>query len=122
MHIALPESSTNPQKSKLLPYYFVDSALVALMELAEKYKLNLYACEFKAAGGSNMSSPAAASQITTSAYDIGRRNIEALEIGMRNWGLSLKAKQLGGNISRNMSLELKTGKVLVYNTQNRWEL
>lgn len=122
MHIALPESSTNPQKSKLLPFYFVDSALVALIELCEKHKINPYECEFKVAGGANMSSPAAASQITNPHYDIGRRNIEAIEIGMRNWGLSIKSKSLGGRISRNMSLRLSDGKVVVYNTKEKWEL
>lgn len=122
MHIALPESSTNPQKSKLLPFYFVDSALVALIELCEKHKINPYECELKVAGGANMSSPAAASQITNPHYDIGRRNIEAIEIGVRNWGLAIKAKSLGGKISRNMSLDLSNGKVLVYNTTEKWEL
>lgn len=122
-HIALPDSSTDPKKAKILPYYFIDSALASITRITEKHKISLHFCEIKAAGGATLSSLLKGTTTrTTGHYDIGNRNIEVLKNTLIDYNLKLKGSHLGGNFSRNMSLNLSTGKVTVYNTQNQWEL
>ncbi len=97
------------------PGYFADSGIPAL--LGELKKMGVNGClVVKLAGGANVMDD-------RNVFNIGKRNI--LSIRKILWQLRLApfAEDIGGAFSRNVAMEVETGKVLISSpVKGQWEL
>lgn len=106
IHFALPDSATSRDRAETKPLMFADTGIPLLFdELAE------LGCEtadlvVKGAGGGSVHD-------VGGAFDIGSRNIVALEAVLAELGHELVDRDVGGNASRSVKFSVATGKVLV---------
>ncbi len=108
MHIALPDSSINPEKAEKLPGYFADTGIPFL--LAEMAKLgsssNGQGLIFKLVGGAQVMDP-------NLRFNIGKRNIITIKKILWKHNLAVVAEEVGGNISRTVDVDAGTGRVTI---------
>ncbi len=114
-HIALPNSTIDPEKAKNQPAYFADLAVPIILEAFQKQGIQPKEIEIKLVGGAQMLDP-------NGIFDIGRRNV--LEIKKLLWQnmLAPVAEDVGGSISRTVSLSIGEGIVLVSSQNKKYEL
>ena len=117
VHIALPESSINKNRAKEKPGMFVDTGIPILLEEMQKLgydgKSKLI---IKLAGGASIMDP-------NNTFNIGKRNVLAIRKMLERFHLGAIAEDVGGNISRSVSIEMNTGKVIVSSPgRGEWEL
>ena len=117
LHIALPESSINKKRAKEKPGMFADTGIPILLEemqrlgYDEKSELII-----KLAGGASIMDP-------NKTFNIGKRNVLAIRNALSRFGLDTIAEDVGGNISRSVSIDLNMGKVMVSSPgRGEWEL
>jgi len=115
IHIALPESAVNTDKAKTLPGYFVDTGLPILLKEFKKLGGDRKFTVIKMAGGSSIMDE-------NKTFDIGKRNGIAVKRFLWKQGLGVIKEDLGGSISRTVSIDVDTGAVLLSNAKNKWEL
>ena len=115
IHIALPDSAVNTEKAQSLPGYFVDTGLPFLLEKFKKLGGERKTTVIKLAGGSSIMDE-------NKTFDIGKRNAIAVKRFLWKQGLGVMKEDIGGNISRTVSIETDNGKVVLSNAKNRWEL
>lgn len=102
LHAMMPDSSIHDSQSAKSPYMFVDKGLPLLIETASQFGANPANLVLKVAGG--------ASVLEAGDYfKIGRRNFDALREILASRGFSVAASDVGGEVSRTMSLEVATG-------------
>lgn len=104
IHIALPESTINPDKAKQLPGYFADTGISALVKAMDRLGCRLQNRKpiVKLAGG-------AAVIATSDTFNIGRRNVEAVKKILSGYGLSVSSEDTGGSFSRTVNASVNTG-------------
>lgn len=113
IHIALPESKVNPEKSKELPGYFADTGLPLLLDtMYEKGAQRKY-MTIKMAGGARVSDPNAF-------FDIGKRNILATKKILWKYRLPVMKEEIGGTISRTVSLFINNGDTEISSGGKKW--
>ncbi|MCX7881625.1 MAG: chemotaxis protein CheD [Brevinematales bacterium] len=114
-HIALPDSRVDPEKAKNQPAYFADLAVPLILKEFQKQGITLKEIEIKLVGGAQMLDP-------QGIFDIGRRNI--LEIKKLLWQnmLAPVAEDVGGHVSRTVSLFVGEGTVVVSSQSKKYEL
>lgn len=104
VHIALPDSNLQCARREFKPGYFADTAIPAL--LAEMKKFGSYGrmqdMYIKLAGGARVIKG-------EGVLDIGRRNIEAIKQILLDNKVRPIAHDIGGVISRTVTVEVKTG-------------
>ena len=117
LHIALPESSINKKRAEEKPGMFADTGIPILLEemqrlgYGEKSELII-----KLAGGASIMDP-------NKTFNIGKRNVLAIRNVLSRFGLDTIAEDIGGNISRSVSIDLNMGKVIVSSPgRGEWEL
>lgn len=115
IHIALPESKINLGKANSRPGYFADTGLPLLFNTFKRKGGNLKSSMIKLAGGASMMDE-------NRTFDIGRRNVIAAKRYLWRLGLGVVGEDTGGSISRTVTLEIETGKVLLNNSEKKWEL
>ena len=115
MHIALPDSTVNTEKARSLPGYFADTGLPILLSEFKKLGGELKTTIIKIAGGSNIMDE-------NKTFDIGRRNAIAVKRFLWKHRLGVIKEDIGGNISRTVSIDIDTGKVILSNAKSKWEL
>lgn len=115
IHIALPECHINPDKARDKPGYFADSGLPILFSELKKKGANRKTCWVKLVGGASILDE-------NNTFDIGRRNALAVKKYLWKIGLALNAEDIGGTISRTVSLVLPTGELTITNGNQRWTL
>ena len=115
IHIALPESAVNTVKAQTLPGYFVDTGLPLLLKDFKKLGGHRKYTVIKIAGGSSIMDE-------NKTFDIGRRNGIAVKRFLWKQGLGVIKEDIGGSISRTVSIDVDTGKVLLSNAKAKWEL
>lgn len=117
VHIALPHSSTNLARAKALPGYFADTGIQSLFEYLVKLRGgDKKGLVVKLCGGANIMRCA-------NLFDIGKRNIEAAKFNLARRGLLTSAEDIGGNISRTVTLEVDTGYVVLASPgRSLWKL
>jgi chemotaxis protein CheD len=106
-HVALPSSKVNITKSPDKPGYYADTAIPKL--LAEFDKLHggkRGRLLVKLVGGANIMDP-------NGTFDIGKRNALAIKKILWQNRLGVLVEDIGGEISRNIRVNIKTGDVLV---------
>jgi len=106
-HIALPDSRIKAPEAAEKPAYFADTGVEYLIRMMNKFG----ACEFKRyiiklVGGAIIHN-------TSNHFDIGNRNITAIKRILWEKRLYVTAEDTGNNYSRTVTVNMKTGKVIV---------
>ena len=116
VHIMLPYANRGADRPPPEPAHYLDTGLPALLAACREVGGSHDRFVLKAAGG-------AAPNLSATRGDhfqIGQRNIEAMHLLLAKLGLRLAGSDLGGSESRNMALEVGTGRVRVWgNAGNR---
>ncbi len=108
LHVMLPESNIDTEKAKRNPYMFVDTGLPMLFRKAYELGCNKHHVILKVSGGSSMPMVAA-----SDSFQIGKRNIMAVKKMLWKNNVMIQGSDVGGNVSRNMTLNMETGEVSV---------
>lgn len=109
IHVALPDSSlSTPDKRIAKPGYFADSGIPALFDSLRQVGWRQAGgnLTIKLAGGATIMDP-------NGTFNIGKRNVLAIKKILWGLGLGPVAEDIGGNISRTVSVSAETGAVLV---------
>jgi len=115
IHIALPESSINPKKAESKPAFFADTGLPIFLRAMRNGGANKNSTWIKLIGGSNILDE-------TRTFDIGKRNALAIKRYLWKEGLGAIKEDLGGAISRTVTVTVDTGEVVVSNSKETWTL
>lgn len=115
IHIALPDSTVNPKKAQTRPGFFADTGLPLFLDEMKKKGAVRNSTWIKLAGGSNIMDEG-------NTFDIGRRNAIAIKRYLWKKGLGVIKEDIGGNISRTVSIAVSTGEVLLSNSERKWNL
>lgn len=106
LHVMLPNSAIDPPKAEMNPFVFMDTGLPRLFHECYKLGAQKNRLELKVAGGS-----CASGKEEDDFFQIGKRNFLMLRKMLWKNGVILEKHDVGGNISRTMTLEIGTGKV-----------
>ncbi len=108
IHIALPDSTISTGRANEKPGYFADTGLPALFESLRKvgWREGSGKLAIKLAGGATIMDP-------NGTFNIGKRNILAIKKILWSVGLGPMAEDIGGNISRTVTVSADTGAVLI---------
>lgn len=111
LHVALPDSKINRQRSEALPGYFADTGISALMAAMNALRgdtdgRNYKDLVVKLVGGANILT-------VKNVFNIGRRNVNAVSELLKNYGLTPLAQDVGGTLSRTVSMDVNTGQVRI---------
>lgn len=115
IHVALPESSINPEKAVSKPGYFADTGVELMLKDMKKKGADLRKLVIKLAGGSSIMD-------ANRKFDIGKRNVIAIKRYLWKTGLGVVKEDVGGTISRTVSMEVSTGEIILSNAQGSWNL
>jgi chemotaxis protein CheD len=115
MHVALPDSSINPERAERDPGYFVDTGLPCLLDKMELTNGRREGIWIKIAGGSNIMDE-------KGRFDIGKRNVLAIKKYLWKKRLGIVGEDTGGGISRTVSVSVDTGRVVVSSGSKAREL
>lgn len=108
VHVALPDSKVNPDKSRTLPGYFADSGIPALLR-----EMTKRGCHPKGRGMVVKLVGGAAVMGKNDIFNIGKRNVLAIKKILWGHGMGALAEDVGSNHSRTVSVAVNTGEVLV---------
>ncbi len=115
MHVALPDSSINPAKAAEKPAYFADSGMPVFLEELEAYSAALSFTSIRLVGGSSIMDD-------QHRFDIGKRNVLAIRKLLWKHGLGTISEDVGGGISRTVSLDVSTGELIISSAGRQWTL
>lgn len=108
LHTMLPLSTIDPAKAAGNPWMFVDSGVPALFRECYALGAKKQRLTVTVAGGASSHE-----KEEEDFFQIGKRNIVVLRKLLWKNGVLLSAHDLGGSISRTMSLEVGSGDVIV---------
>ena len=106
LHFMLPGSDIAPENARAHPAMFADTGLVALFNAAYSLGATKPHMRVKVAGGSQLLAD-------EGTFDIGKRNYLSLLRILRRNGVRIEAEDVGGAVSREMRLDVASGKVTV---------
>jgi chemotaxis protein CheD len=106
IHCLLPLSHADPNRAAEVPSTYVDSGVAALLEALMERGSNRHSLQLYAFGGAQMSDE-------SKSFEIGNKNITILRKILWKNNLLLKAQDLGGDVSRTVTLRIGTGEVLL---------
>ena len=107
LHFMLPDSSIDPDRGRRNPCMFADIAIPNLLAAAYGLGAERRRLVAHAAGG-------ARTMRGDRIFDIGRRNCEALRSQLEAAGVELRRALVGGAVSRNLRLEIGTGRIWLW--------
>ena len=113
LHIALPDSKIDPDKSKDLPGYFADTAIEALVNKIKNIGLQVKDCKITLVGGAKVLSH-------EHTFDIGKRNYLSCKKALWKYNLRVHREDCGGEISRTARLDIDTGIITLQNGDRKW--
>ncbi len=108
LHVMLPLSKADPEKAKIKPAMYVDTGFAELLEDcydlgAEKKRMKIYV-----AGGASMKF-----DNKEDYFKIGQRNFTTLRKFLWKNGFMIDYQDVGGHISRTMTLRISDGLVTI---------
>lgn len=106
LHVLLPSSGIDPEKANKLPFLYVNTGVPLLFRAVFELGAMKSRLRVKVAGGADM-------QVATNSFNVGERNIKALQELFVHNGIIIHNKALGGHISRTFRLNMATGCALV---------
>jgi chemotaxis protein CheD len=118
IHVALPDSAINPGKAKTQPGYFADTGILMLLKDMQKcgYRDRGSSLIVKIAGGANILDP-------NDTFSIGKRNVLAIKKILRGLGMGVVAEDVGGNLSRTVSVTPTTDRLEIISPgRGKWEI
>jgi chemotaxis protein CheD len=107
LHAMLPLSKINSQKAALNPFMFVDTDIPELFQALPQNDTNKDRWQVKAVGCGN---PMGAKEV----FKIGARNYRVLQEILTKEGICLAGEDVGGTVSRKVTLDLASGQTIVY--------
>ncbi|MEA1996187.1 MAG: chemotaxis protein CheD [Gemmatimonadota bacterium] len=117
-HIALPESSTSPERAKQKPGYFADTGIPALLQAMKRSGAdgNYRGMIVKLVGGANVMDK-------NNTFNIGKRNVLAIRKILWGYGMGAVAEDIGGQISRTVEVDVDNGRVRIFSPgRDSWEI
>jgi chemotaxis protein CheD len=114
LHLMLPDSSLNPSRAAQQPGMFADSGIPALFRTAYQMNAGKHRMLICLAGGAQIMDP-------DGAFNIGRRNQEAVAGLLQRHGLKVHAARVGGSEGRTLMLDVRSGRVWVRDAGHREE-
>jgi chemotaxis protein CheD len=108
LHLMLPSSAIDPTKAAQNPFMFADTGVPELFLRCYKAGAQRERIIVTAAGGS-----CTHGEEKDDYFQIGKRNFVMLRKLLWKNSILLKAHDVGGNISRTMSLDIETGVVTI---------
>lgn len=108
LHVMLPSSSVDTERAKTNPDRFVDTGVPALFKEAYKQGAKKERIVVKVAGGASIATNGA-----QDSFQIGKRNFIALKKLLWKNGVMLESQDVGGNVSRTVSLHMGDGEIVV---------
>lgn len=118
VHVALPDSNINPDRARERPGYFADTGIPALLSAMVKLGCDKNGKKFivKLAGGARVMDP-------KGTFNIGKRNILSVKKILWKYGMGAVAEDVGGNVSRTVTVQVDTGKVILSSAgRGDWEI
>ena len=106
-HIALSDSKINVEQASKQPGRFADTAVPALLNLVYQHSKTKSNYIIKLVGGAQVAK-------MNDTFNIGKRNILAIKKILWQMKLAPVAEDLGGQISRTVTVEVSTGKVILH--------
>ncbi|MHC4536982.1 MAG: chemotaxis protein CheD [Planctomycetota bacterium] len=106
LHYQLPSSTMNPARAKQNPLMFADTGMKFLIDKILSMGANEKQLQVKIAGG-------AAMDTGPNGFDIGKRNYLAIKKVLWQHRMFIKAEDIGGNLARNMYLDIADGTVKI---------
>ncbi|MGD1083922.1 MAG: chemotaxis protein CheD [Verrucomicrobiota bacterium] len=104
LHTMLPDSTINAAKAAERPAMFMDTGLAALFRAAYELGAEKHRVHICVAGGSQFMDD-------SGLFNIGQRNYKMFTDILRQHGLVIAARAVGGYVSRTMQLQIGTGEV-----------
>jgi chemotaxis protein CheD len=118
VHVALPDSSISPQRAKTRPGYFADTGIAALFKAMNRFTGFNQGRDVvvKLVGGARVMDP-------KGTFNIGKRNVLAVKKILWQRGLGPVAEDVGGVISRTVTVEVGLEKVVIHSAgRGMWEI
>jgi chemotaxis protein CheD len=117
IHIALPDSSINQKRAENKPGSFADTGIPAMLNEMKRVGWDGRSrLVVKLAGGASIMDP-------NNTFNIGKRNILATKKILWGYRLGAIAEDIGGTISRTVSLKVEDGTCLISSPgRGEWEL
>ena len=118
LHVALPSSKTNLERAKTDPGYFADTGIPELLEKmveagTQRGDKDLIV---KLAGGAKVLD-------VGNKFDVGKKNQLAVKKALWAHGLTPRAEDLGGGISRTVEVDIDKGRTVISTSQREpWEI
>jgi len=106
VHVVLPKSQMD--KAGELPGKFADTAIPAIVQRMVEMGASTSRLKAAIAGGAQLFQFGVSSSL-----DVGARNSEAVIAALRELGIPLQAKDVGGSVGRTLRLVSDTGLVAV---------
>ncbi len=113
LHAALPDSTLDKEKAAIQPGYFVDSGVSHLIEDMKARGVSRSSVWVKIAGGASVID-------MIDSFDIGKRNVLAVKKALWRSSLGPIAEEVGGTISRTVSLAVKDGQTILSSGPKQW--
>jgi len=109
-HITLPDSSNAIDKNLEMSGKYADTAIPYLFNEMKKYNplMNKRNLVVKLVGSAEILNDG-------KLFQIGKRNLCAVKELLKNEGVSVTTEDVGGSVSRTVSLNINSGVVTVYN-------
>ena len=117
LHVALPDSSINQKRAQEKPGSFADTGIPALLKAMRKVGYDgTSRLTVKLTGGASIMDP-------NNTFNIGKRNILAIKKILWGFRMGAISEDLGGSISRSVSVEIETGRVTITSPgRGQWDL
>jgi len=106
LHALLPDSSVDPVKALISPSLFVDTGIPALLQAIARLGASRAGLILKLAGGAQFLDE-------KTIFNIGERNCQAAKKLLAQEGFTPQCMDIGGKYSRNLRLEISTGRVTI---------
>ncbi len=113
IHVALPDSAVDAERARAQPGYFADTGLPMMIEEMKRMGAVRAHVWVKLAGGSSVMDAAGL-------FDIGKRNILAVKKQLWRSTLGPVAEDVGGAISRTVSMSVSTGETALSSGNRSW--
>lgn len=108
IHLMLPTSTLDKERSRQNPERFVDTGVPVLFKACYRLGAKKERLVARVAGGASMIGDGGRDSFQT-----GKRNVVTLKKLLWKNGVLLKAEDVGGSVSRTVSLDVATGEMIV---------